>query len=184
MSASFSTTDPTRTSLPPTVEPQPPAPKRKVRRRSAFWPGFAVGFSLLALASCGGLAASFGFTRLSLADIQGNAPAWVPPAITATPLPVAANAAPAALGRFTLGQQVRNLTNSRVNIGSTPGHLSKPAGDILAQVEPNATLEIIGPSSAANNLTWWQVRYVSPDGIPLEGWMAEATASGVQILGQ
>ncbi len=184
MSSSFSTTDPTRTSLSPTVEPEPPAPKRKVRRRSAFWPGFAVGFSLLALASCSGLAAAFGFTRLSLADIQGGAPAWTPPAITPTAMPLVASAAPAVLGRFTLGQPVRNLTGSRVNLRSTPGHLGKAANDILAQVDPNATLEIIGPSTVANNLTWWQVRYLAPDGVSVDGWVAEATASGVQILGE
>lgn len=86
--------------------------------------------------------------------------------------------------RFTPEQTVRNLTNSRVNVRVTPGYLSKPAGDVLGVVAPGAALLILGENQIADNLTWWRVRATLVDGRVVEGWVAEATASGVQILGE
>lgn len=83
-----------------------------------------------------------------------------------------------------LGVQARNITNSRVNIRQTPGHLGKSDSDILAQMQPGDTVTIIGGPTVADNLVWWQIQYTSSDGRSLEGWAAEATGSGVQILGQ
>ncbi len=154
--------------------------------RTNFWPGFALGFALLALTSCGGIAAALGFTRLTLADLQGGDPAWSPPPITptavVTPLPAAALAAVSA--RFSAGQTVRNGTNSRVNIRATPGYLGKPPTDVVGQLASGDTLVVLGESALADNLIWWRIRFVAPDGVAVEGWVAEATASGVQILSE
>ncbi|MBW7882240.1 MAG: SH3 domain-containing protein [Caldilineaceae bacterium] len=162
-------------------------PARTPRRRSLFWLGFALGFLLLATASCGGLGLALGINQLSLAELRRAGPVWTPPAVTPTPAVVAAPAASSPQGvstRFAPGQLVRNLTGSRVNIRTTPGYLSKPDGDILGVIQPGDSLEIVGESAAADNLIWWQIRYAAPDGRMIDGWVAEATASGVQILGE
>jgi len=128
---------------------------------------------------------SFGLNRLDLAGLQNAGPLWTPPPNTPTPaLLEAAGADPAALpvegaGTFQPGEPVRNITNSRVNIRKTPGYQTKPPDDILAQVNPGELVQILGGRTQLDNLTWWLVGY---NGV--EGWMAEATASGVQILGR
>lgn len=163
-------------------------PKPRRRLRSLFWPGFILGFLLLSVASCGGMALATGVNRLSLADLQSGGRAWTPPQVTATPVvtpppadqPVAGEAG----GAFSVGQQLRNVTASQVNIRAVPGYLSKPSGDVIGQVPPGGTIEVIGGRAFADGLTWWYIRYTAPDGAAIDGWIAEATASGVQILGQ
>ena len=190
MASSVSPDDPTRTQWQPPLEPTPPpgGVTRRRGRRSLFWPGFAFGFLLLASAVCGGLAATLGLTRISLDDIRNTGAAvWTPPPIT-----VAAPAADAAVSipvagvsdRFAAGEAVRNVTNSRVNIRATPGYLGKPGGDIIGQLNAGDALTVLGESQNADNLVWWRIRYQDPAGAALEGWVAEATASGVQILGR
>ena len=162
-------------------------PRRSVR--SLFWPGFAVGFLLLAAVSCGGLAAALGLTRLTLADIRGaNGPAWTPMPVTPTAAVVETapdsgdTSQPAASStRFAAGQTVRNATNSRVNIRLTPGYLGKGASDVIGQLEVGQTLQILGDPTVADELTWWRVQATS-GGQTVVGWVAEQTASGVQIL--
>ncbi|GIV76362.1 SH3 domain-containing protein [Litorilinea aerophila] len=167
----------------PAMNPLPdPAPKR---RRSWFWPGFLAGFLLLSLLSCGGLAMAMGIDTLDLAELQAGQAAWTPPAVTPTPVPaVQADSTPgmATGGTFQIGDRVRNVTTSRVNIRQVPGYLGKPEGDILAQAMPGDEVEILGGRAVADGLVWWRVRYVTGDGRVIDGWMAEATASGVQIL--
>lgn len=200
LTSSVSPSDPTRTQWQPALEPtaalepapppSPPAgaPPRR-GRRSLFWPGFALGFLLLASIACGGAAATLGLTRISLDDIRSNGAAvWTPAPVTVTAPGVSAPAAdPAASAsteaRFAPGSAVRNVTNSRVNIRTTPGYLGKPAADIIGQVAPGASMTVLGDAQSADNLVWWRIRYDAPDGA-IEGWVAEATASGVQILGQ
>jgi hypothetical protein len=171
------------------VAPPPPpgsqAARRRARARTLFWPGFAAGFLLLSMLTCGGLAAATGLSRIDLEDIQGSATGWTPPSVTATPTPDVANVAPSdsPTGIFAPGAEVRNVTNSRVNIRQTPGHQGKPSSDVIGQVEPGGALQIVAGPAPADNLTWWLIRYQTPDGRSIEGWVAEATQSGVQILG-
>lgn len=154
--------------------------------RSRYWLGFALTFALLALASCAALFVASGLDEVSLAELQGSGPAWTPPPVTPTPVATTlaeAGAAPSTSdGRFQAGQRVRNVTNSRVNVRATAGYLTKPPTDVLGQLAPGAAVEITGPSASADGLSWWRVRGVGTDGVMLEGWVAEATASGVTIL--
>lgn len=176
------------------VQPQQPAgtPGRRGGRasgerktgRGRFWAGFAVGFALLTLVSCSGVALTLGFGRLSLAELRGDGTVWTPPTLIPTP------EAPALVegtsvegvttgGRFAAGSSARNITSTRVNVRRTPGHLGKPEGDVLAQIAPGEQVEILGETAQASNLTWYRVLYGG-----VEGWVAESTASGVQILGE
>jgi hypothetical protein len=173
----------------PTLSPAPtPEPRRRRQLRTFFWPGFIVGFLLLSLASCGGIVLATGINRLDLADLQNNGQVWSPPQVTATPVTTPPPAEEPIIGEpggaFSLGQQLLNITSSVVNIRAEPGYLSKPAGDVIGQVPPGGLVEIIGGRASADGLTWWLIRYTASDGAVIEGWMAEATASGVQILGQ
>jgi len=171
---------------PPQSQPQQPqAPRRKPR--SLFWIGFVVGFGLLALASCSGVGIALGLNELSLAELQGNGVVWTPPPYTPVPTSAPADVAIGETGtstRFVAQQQVRNLTNSRVNVRATPGYLSKPADDVIGVLEPGAAIIIAGENQVADNLTWWYVQATLADGRAVVGWVAEATASGVQILGE
>jgi hypothetical protein len=156
--------------------------------RARFWLGFALAFTLLLLASCGALFVASGLDEVSLAELQGGGPVWTPPPVTptsASSLSVeASDAASVPDGRFRPGQQARNVTNSRVNVRAAAGYLAKPADDVRGQLPPGALVEIVGPSATVDGLTWWLVRGPSEAGAALEGWVAEATASGVTILGQ
>jgi hypothetical protein len=166
-----------------------PTPKARRRLRNLFWPGFILGFLLLSVASCGGMALATGISRINLTTLQNTGPVWTPPPDLPTPAvtPAAAVEAPTigeAGGAFSQGQQLTNITASQVNIRAEPGYLSKPAGDIIGQVPPGGRVEVIGGRTFADGLTWWFIRYSTPDGATIDGWIAEATASGVQILGQ
>jgi hypothetical protein len=154
----------------------------RVRRvRSLFWPGFAAAFLILSIFSCGGLAMATGLNRI---DLQNSGPAWTPPAITPTSADIAVASAansnqPA--GAFQIGETVHNIASGRVNIRQQPGRNKE---DILAQSVTGDTFQIISGPQAADGLTWWQVSYTTRDGRPIQGWVAEATGSGVKILGR
>jgi hypothetical protein len=159
----------------------PPAPTAPNRARNLFWPGFALGFLLLAALSCSAVVFLSGLD--DLVELRTAGMVWTPPPlVVATPVltPEAGigDANPPG-GAFRAGDEARNVTSSVVNIRRTPGHLGKPLGDIVAQAQPGEVVTIVEGPEAADNLTWWYVRYGAA-----EGWMAEATASGVQILGK
>ena len=176
----------------PPDQPPPPgrtaAPAGRPKRR-LFWVGFFTSFLLLTAVSCGGIVLSTGLNRFDLADLQGNgAAAWTPPIVTptATPPPdtVGAGTTQPTNGIFAIGQQVRNITGSRVNVRQTPGHLGNTDSDILAQLQAGDTITIVGGPTSTDNLVWWLIDFTTSDGRTVEGWTAEATGSGVQILGQ
>lgn len=176
----------------PEASAPPPAlpvdrPPRSLQRptRRLFWVGFLTSFLLLSVVSCGGLVMSTGLNQLDLASLQGGEAAWSPPVVTATPTadPALSGAAGRGDGIFVIGQTVRNITSSRVNIRQTPGHLGKGDSDILAQMQPGDSVAIIGGPTPMDNLVWWQIQY-NGNGRTIAGWTAEATGSGVQILGQ
>ena len=157
------------------------------RPASLYWPGFLAGFLLLSSLSCGALFMATGVTRFDLADLQANQAGWTPPPALPT-LEVAVAAPESDQDRiddgYPPGEQLRNITSSLVNIRAVPGYLGKPDGDIVGQVPPGGVVEIVGERAVADNLVWWRIRYITADGAQVEGWIAEATASGVQILGR
>ena len=163
-------------------QPAAPAPAQKSGRRKArslFWPGFALGFLLLASLSCGVSAAALGLNRISLDDLRGGTgPAWTPQPITPTPVVAEASAQEEAGAggssstRFAAGQTVRNVTNSRVNMRMSPGYLGKTASDVIGQVGPGETLQVLGDPTAADDLIWWHVQ-TTGSGQPVVGWVAE-----------
>lgn len=182
------TGSPDNAPAPPPMRPveRPGMPAGRSTRR-LFWVGFVTSFLLLSVVSCGGLVLSTGLNRLDLASLQGSEAAWSPPLVTPTSTldpSVSETTASQGDSPLALGQQARNITNSRVNIRRTPGHLGKSDSDILAQMQPGDTVTISGGPTSADNLVWWQIQYTTRDGRTLEGWAAEATGSGVQILGQ
>ena len=138
------------------------------------------------MVSCGGIVLATGASRIRLADLQAGEPAWTPPAVTPTPVVTPAAEIPVDQtgGAFQPGEQLFNITNSLVNIRATPGYLAKPGGDVIGQVPPRGQVETLGGRALADDLIWWRIRYTAPDGGVIEGWIAEATASGVQILGR
>jgi len=156
--------------------------------RSRFWLGFVLAFGLLMLASCGAFLVATGLDEVSLAELQGSGPGWTPPPTTPTPAeqPVisGSEAAGSETGLFAPEQSVRNVTNSRVNVRATAGYLAKPATDVIAQLQPGEEAVIVGPTAQVDGLTWWLVRQQTADGRMVEGWVAQATASGVTILGE
>jgi hypothetical protein len=160
------------------VPSEPKAP------RSFFWLAFAISFVLLAAVSCGGVALLAGFGDITLADLQSTDPVWTPPPVP-TALPTDATAVGADVnaqpGRLQPGSLARNVAASRVNIRRTPGYLGKGDGDIVGQMEQSATVTILEWPQSADQLTWWYIRNDTPTG-SVEGWVAESTASGVQIL--
>lgn len=163
--------------------PQDP-PTVPSKRRSVFWLAFAVAFLVWTVASCGGAAALVGFDEFSLADFQSNGPAWTPPPVVTPVVAAADTAAEPTLvaGRLQPGSRAENATGSRVNVRRSPGVVGKPDGDILAQMNPGETVEILGWSRTADNLIWWPVRFQPAQGAAVDGWVAESTDSAVQIL--
>ena len=160
------------------------------RTRSFFWLGFIVGFLLLSLLSCGGLAYLSGVVSLDMASFQQHGLAWTPPPLTPTKslsettMVGGSDSVNTTVGRFLTGDRVRNITSSRVTIRRKPGYLSKSADDIVGQAVPGEAVTILEGPATADNLAWWRIRYTNSEGMALDGWMAEATASGVQILGR
>ncbi len=160
-------------------------PAKRRAGRNLFWPAFVASLLLCSTVSCGGLALLIGLGDVTLADLQGN-PVWTPPPSTATPPAALLEAATPDLGgsvadTFQPGDTPRNVTSGGVNIRREPGFRNQPGGDILAAAAPDDTFVILGPSARADNLIWWEVRHTASN---TEGWVAEATESGVQILGE
>lgn len=172
----------------PTTVPSPAAVSEPKASRSHFWLAFAIGFVLLAAVSCGSVAMLVGLDDITLADLQSSGPVWTPPPLpTPQPADVSAPAAGSSdaanppSGRLQPNGLARNVASSRVNIRRVPGYLGKGDEDIVAQMESGATVTILEWPQTADQLTWWRIRYDSPVG-PVEGWVAESTASGVLIL--
>ena len=166
---------------------QPTTPQPQTRTaRALFWPGFALGFLLLATLSCGGLFMASGLRALSLADLQPGVPAWTPRPVTATPLPAQQTPLTPAPSDalFAPGVTAVNVATSRVIIRRALGYLGKGDDDILTQMQPGDTVQILAGPESADNLDWWRILYAPPGGSAVEGWVAEATASGVTILGR
>lgn len=176
---------PTQPSQSASAQGAPPAQPaaRKRGSRLPFWAGFGLGFLALAIVTLVVAWFALGFDSVTLAQLRGDNEGWTPPTLmpTPTPAPIRENDEPLITvgGRFQANQTVRNVTGSRVNLRRTPGHLGKGNDDILGQLAAGDAVVIQGESTVVDNLTWWLVSWQGQ-----QGWVAEATASGVQILGE
>lgn len=78
---------------------------------------------------------------------------------------------------FKVGDNVRTTTVVRMR--RSPGHLGKPATDVITDLPANSALTVLGGPRLADGLTWWQLRVTSSG---LEGWMAERSPTGEALL--
>lgn len=89
------------------------------------------------------------------------------------------NASPVSSG-FQPGQTA--AVASTANLRRTPGHVGKPADDVLASLAAGAAVAVLGASQAADGLSWWPVRTTLGDSRTVEGWIAHRTPSGTTLL--
>lgn len=121
---------------------------------------------------------------LVLASGLGSATAgpqrWQPitptPTLAGTPTVLSEGPTPTPQGIY-VGGTARVVSNVGVRLRRSPGYQNKPASDVLTVVPPNSTVTVVGGPEEADGLRWWRVRWQG-----YEGWMTEATASGVQLL--
>lgn len=70
---------------------------------------------------------------------------------------------------FSIGDTVQALTS--VNVRQVPGY----DGSVVTHLQPGDTTKIISNSQCSDGLTWWPI---------VEGWAAEATPDGFNLLGK
>ena len=69
-----------------------------------------------------------------------------------------------------------------VNIRRSPGHVSKPADDILAEVPSGTAMTVVGGPRMLDGLRWWRLEYRNSSGTVISGWMTEIRTTGEVIL--
>jgi murein DD-endopeptidase MepM/ murein hydrolase activator NlpD len=67
-----------------------------------------------------------------------------------------------------------------VRLRKTAGSTNKPADDVLAELPQGSEGNVVSGSVQRDGMTWWEVRIAG--GQPLQGWMAEALASGERLM--
>jgi hypothetical protein len=82
---------------------------------------------------------------------------------------------------FLVGELIQ-VYASPVRVRKTPGHVNKPDDDILGELPPRATVNLIEGPQARDGLRWWRGGGIDSNGHDLVGWMAEATDSGIVLL--
>lgn len=157
--------------------------------RSLFWPGFIIGMILMTGVSCLGLSAVLGISGSTIADLRDNSgPVWTPPPPTPTPATELAQSRQLSTDRsqykFLIGDSAQNIATGLVRIRQSPGTRDKPESDIITRAQPGDVFAIVDGPEQADGLLWWKVRYGTAEGTTIEGWMAEATANGIAIMGR
>ncbi|MCB0200458.1 MAG: hypothetical protein KDI03_10350, partial [Anaerolineae bacterium] len=87
---------------------------------------------------------------------------------------------PLPTGKFQKGETV--VAMQSLSLRKSAGYLDKPASDVIYEIPVGSKVTILDGPQAANGLTWWGIRFVSEHGNRFDGWVAEATASGTQML--
>jgi len=112
---------------------------------------------------------------------DGNTPRrWHP--VTPTPTPAAQATSPLmtptpATSVIQPGGKAKVVSKVGVRMRKTPAYKNKPARDVIMVVPPQAVVEVLDGPQMSDGLRWWRVRYRER-----VGWMAEATAGGIQLL--
>ena len=76
-----------------------------------------------------------------------------------------------------VGGQAQVVSAVGVRLRASPGYRNKPPEDIITVVPPQSIVTVIGGPEEVDGLRWWQVQWQER-----QGWMAERTANGVQLL--
>ena len=87
---------------------------------------------------------------------------------------------PAPAGKFQAGQRVYLTTY--LNVRRTPGYVNKGEEDIIEEAPLGAEVTIVAGPQRADDLLWWQVRYVNLLLQSITGWVAEANKAGKEYL--
>ncbi len=78
----------------------------------------------------------------------------------------------------------RAQTKAPVRFRRAAGYINKPADDVIADLPPQTTGDVVGGPQPADGLIWWNLDMPTPDGGVQRGWIAESDASGVTLLGK
>ncbi len=83
------------------------------------------------------------------------------------------------------GLQVGDLaqTTDFVNVRRTPGTANKPSDDVQGALRPQTTVVLLDGPQMVDGLTWWRGgAIVTPPGVEVRGWMAEAVPGVGDLL--
>jgi hypothetical protein len=69
-----------------------------------------------------------------------------------------------------------------VRVRKTPGFVNKPDDDVLGELPPRATVNLLEGPQARDGLRWWRGGGIASNGHDLVGWMAETTDAGIVLL--
>ena len=83
-------------------------------------------------------------------------------------------------GKFKVNDRV--VTVSAARLRQSPGHLNKPATDIVADIAQGVEGRVLDGPRQADSLTWWQLETTNAQGARVTGWMAESGSTGSEIL--
>ena len=118
-------------------------------------------------------------TPAGLALLTKTAPPAPPKPVPPKPDPKP-DPKPPLTGKFKKGDIAVGV--QALNLRKSAGFAGKPASDVIYEIPLGSKLTILDGPTAKDNLTWWGIRFVSPAGNRFDGWVAEATASGAQML--
>lgn len=147
-----------------------------VSRWVAALSGLLLGLATAVAVVIGGFFLLAGGLAGSTAGPQRWYPITPTPTIAASPTVAPLTPTPTPEGLY-VGGQARVVSNVGVRLRRTPGYRNKPAADILTVVPPESVVTLVGGPEEADGLRWWEVQWRA-----YRGWMAEATAGGVQLL--
>ena len=91
--------------------------------------------------------------------------------------PTVPTAPPPVVARLKLGDRVR--TTTIVNARRTPGHMNKPADDVVREVTMGTVLTLVDGPQIVDSLVWW----IGEDDLRVRaGWLAESLPTGAALL--
>ncbi len=120
------------------------------------------------------------FVAKGMAENAAGPTRWQPitptPTLPPTPTVAALTPTPVPEGIY-VGGQAEVVSGVGVRMRRTPGYKNKPAGDVIVVVPPQSVMDVVGGPREVDGLRWWRVRWQGK-----EGWMAEYSARGLQLL--
>ena len=71
-----------------------------------------------------------------------------------------------------------------MNVRQSPGYVNKDAGDVVEEAPLGTEVMIFGGPQSADNLIWWQIRYINKERKSITGWIAETDAKSQALLSE